>query len=92
MCYTADMSKSEEVAPDGFAPGARPICVFCNAPWTNEMIQVLNKTEVERGYYEGDIHGVDTHTKIDITCASCKRLIYRKEVVRRTGPNDAWWT
>lgn len=70
---------------DGFAPGARLICVFCNAPWTDEMITILHKTKVEKGYYEGDIDGVDVSTKIDITCASCKRLIYRKEVVKRTS-------
>lgn len=77
--------------PDGFAPGARPLCPFCSAPWTDEMITVLNKTEVERGYYEGDIDGVDTSTKIDITCSGCKRLIYRKEVVKRTCAWDAGW-
>lgn len=71
---------------DGFAPGARPLCVFCSAPWTDDMIKILHKTEVERGYYEGDIDDVDVSAKIDITCEACKRLIYRKEVVKRTSP------
>lgn len=53
------------------------------------MITLLAGTEVERGYYEGDIDGVDTVINMDITCESCKRLIYRKEVVKRT---DAYGT
>lgn len=68
---------------DGFAPGARPLCVFCSAPWTDEMIKVLASTEIEHGYY-GVIEGVDVSFNIDIECEGCKRLIYRKECTRRT--------
>ena len=73
---------SEEI--DGFAPGARPLCVFCNEPWTDDMIKTLHASEIEWGHYEGEHYGVDVHEKIDITCANCDRTIYRKEVVKRT--------
>jgi hypothetical protein len=87
---TSGEKSSDEPEIDGFAPGARPLCPFCNAPWTDEMITVLNQTEVEIGYY-GDACGVDTSTQIDITCEACERLIYRKEVVRRTGTWAFGW-
>lgn len=70
-------------APNGFAEGARPVCVFCNAPWTDDMIKVMHETQVEIGYY-GDVEGVNLATKIDISCHSCKRLIYRKEIAGST--------
>jgi hypothetical protein len=69
---------------DGFVPGARPLCVFCNAPWTDDMIKVLAASEIEWGYYEGETYGVEVRANIDITCEGCKRLIYRKEVVKHT--------
>jgi len=74
---------------DGFVPGARPLCAFCSAPWTDDMIAIWNEAGIERGYYEGEIDRVNITSKIDITCSSCKRLIYRKEIHKRA---DDWST
>lgn len=62
----------------GFSPGARPVCVFCNAPWTDDMIRVF---DVDACHGEGsyDFGPENERATIDITCGSCKRLIYRKE-------------
>jgi hypothetical protein len=38
------------------------------------------QTEIEHGYYEGDIDGVQVWVDMDINCSSCERLIYRKKV------------
>ncbi len=63
--------------PDGPPP---PICVFCNAPWTDDMLKVMAETELEEGYY-GERYVRDTRVNIDITCSSCNRLVYTKEIV-----------
>ncbi len=63
---------------DGFVPGSRPICGFCNAPWTDDMLAIYAEADEEGDYYGGSyVVGIDC--AIDITCSSCERLIYRKE-------------
>lgn len=60
-----------------------PRCVFCNAPWTDDMVTVLAEAELEHGYYPGDSSSVDhIDVSIDVTCSSCGKLVYRKEIRR----------
>lgn len=63
-----------------------PLCVFCNAPWTDDMIKVSAEAEMEHGYY-GDSWVDHIDAKVDIVCSSCSRLVYRKEL-RRVGRHD----
>lgn len=63
---------------DGFALGARPLCAFCNAPWTDAMVKVLATSEVET-YFDA-VESVETKATVDIKCEACKRPIFRKEM------------
>ena len=80
MVKTSDFD-SENVgsSPAEAASPPPPLCVWCSAPWTDDMVKVLAASEVQAGYYEGDIDSVDTVVNIDVTCSSCNRLVYRKE-------------
>lgn len=57
-----------------------PLCVFCNAPWTDEMLKVYAKGDFDFGYYPGEFEVDGYDVTIDVTCSSCNRLVYRKEV------------
>ena len=74
------VSKSVE----GFQPGARPICVFCNAPWTDEMIRVFD-VDAQHGDGSYDFGPQDMEATVEIKCKSCERLIYKKEFRANSG-------
>lgn len=86
MVKTSDFeSENSGSTPDEAASPPPPKCVWCNAPWTDDMLKVFASTEVENGYYEGDYSLTTTDVVIDVTCSTCKRLVYRKEI---TVPAD----
>lgn len=61
----------------------KPLCVFCGAPWTDEMIKVSAQAKLELGFYPDDISVAEIAVKIDIICSSCDLLVYRKECAVR---------
>lgn len=66
-----DEPEKDEIPP--------PLCVWCSAPWTDDMLKVSSQAEMETGYYDDKwVESIDT--TIDVTCSTCKRLVYRKEV------------
>lgn len=70
------MAKKKEV--NGFADGARILCPFCSAPWTEAMIKIYD-IDARHGEGSYDMGPEDQQATIDITCENCDRLIYRKE-------------
>lgn len=54
-----------------------PLCVFCNAPWTDDMMKAYAEADVSFGDY-GSVDGIEI--TIDVTCSTCKRLVYRKHI------------
>ncbi len=64
-----------------------PLCVFCSAPWTDEMVKVLAEAGTETGYYD-EVYLRTVTVNIDVTCSTCGRLVYRKECVD-TSPSEA---
>lgn len=81
--------ESELIPPevDGFV-FQPPLCVFCSAPWTEDMMKISAEVETENGYY-GDVSMVAAFACVDITCSTCKRLVYRKEI-RCTDVSEKW--
>lgn len=74
------MTRSLRPPPEIIDPDPPPpLCVFCSAPWTDDMLRVSAQCDTSTGYYgETDIDGV--RMNLDVHCSSCKRLVYRKEV------------
>lgn len=65
--YRADwLDRTEEIPTP-------PTCPYCNAPWTPEMVELIE----ESGYCASC---ADSQRVIDVFCAACTRLVYRKEV------------
>lgn len=58
---------------DGWAKN--PLCPFCNAEWTNEMVDIY--VTASAGY---ESMGPDASGSIKITCGGCKRLVYQKDI------------
>jgi hypothetical protein len=70
--WSTRRSPVTEVKPSEDIP-APPTCVFCNAPWTPEMIELVELS----GYCSTC---ADSERVIDVFCSTCSRLVYRKEV------------
>jgi len=47
------------------------LCIFCNAPWTPEMLEVYEFS----GYCEACS---EEGTVLYIACSECRRIVYRK--------------
>jgi hypothetical protein len=54
----------------------RPLCVFCSAPWTDDMIEVEASSS---GGCDSCGYGATTSGTITINCHSCGKLIYQKD-------------
>ncbi len=65
-----------------------PLCVWCSAPWTDDMLQVSAHAEMYHGYY-GDSSVERIDTTVDVVCSTCNRLVYRKEL--RDVPHSGGW-
>ena len=57
-----------------------PLCVFCSAPWTDDMVKVFATAHEYHGYYESEIWVSKVDATIEINCSTCKRLVYKKEL------------
>ena len=54
-----------------------PLCVFCSAPWTDEMVQLLDVSSTSGCPSCG--YGAGVEATLKIVCSSCDRLVYEKE-------------
>ncbi len=55
----------------------RPLCPYCRAEWTDEMITFEDVSMSEGCDTCG--YGSGAEFTLDIHCHKCKKLIYRKE-------------
>jgi hypothetical protein len=53
--------------------------VFCNAPWTDDMLKIFAEAEIEDGYY-GEYYLRHVDVSISVKCSSCGRLVYQKHI------------
>ena len=58
----------------------KPICPYCRAEWTDEMVK-FEDVQCSSGC-ETCGYGADAKFTLDIHCANCKKLIYRKEGIK----------
>lgn len=62
------MTRPEKIPP--------PLCVFCNAPWTDDMVQIEAYASAgcdTCGY------GSTTSGTVSVVCSSCHKTVYIKE-------------
>lgn len=74
---SGEIVQGAEAPNDGPPP---PLCVFCSAPWTDDMLKVYAQGDFDHGFYPGDFMVEGYDMTIDVTCSTCNRLVYRKEV------------
>lgn len=70
--YLGGGRQIQRLGPEDEVP-TPPTCVFCNASWTPEMVELVELS----GYCPSCS---DSERVIDVFCAACTRLVYRKEV------------
>ena len=55
-----------------------PICVWCNAPWSDDNVRVFD------GSYSAGCDtcgfGSEVEVTVEIKCHSCNKVVYKKEV------------
>lgn len=68
------------MAKGNLEPIPPPLCVFCSAPWTDDMTQIEASSSAgcDTCGYGGGPYGT-----ITVTCSSCKRIVYVKEFDER---------
>ena len=70
----ADVERETDWRLNGWV--VRPLCPFCSAPWTDDMIEC---EATSSGGCDTCGFGETTSGTIRINCHSCGRLIYQKD-------------